>query len=261
MWTVGIFALNCGPVVMGFVLDYLGPKFTALLGEAGARLPAAVRHRDAPERRHTRGSRALCTGVLLNMLGLVLFGISGPDGPHAFIAAAIILGLGNITFHLAQFHISALFPRHRGLVSSAFVAGFTGSGVIMYILLLIFQDAGSTRCAPYGPCVHVPGPGLCCACTCPGLVARAPFCAVRSAAYKGVIIGYAGICALWLPLEAWMMPNDSFKVGSIYLMTPKWRFERRQRNGVCGWVGEGGGGGSGLSRRRCICRLGPRALG
>lgn len=114
IWTVGIFALNCGPVLMGFVLDYLGPKFTAILG------------------------------VCLNMLGLILFGVSSTSGTNAFIAAAIILGLGNITFHLAQFHISALYPRKRGLVSSVFVAGFTGSGIIMYILLLIFQDAGYT---------------------------------------------------------------------------------------------------------------------
>jgi hypothetical protein len=35
LWTVGIFALNCGPVLMGFVLDYLGPKFTAILGMWG----------------------------------------------------------------------------------------------------------------------------------------------------------------------------------------------------------------------------------
>ena len=100
---------------MGFVLDYLGPKVTAILG------------------------------VLLNILGLILFGVSSSDGTDAFVAAAIILGLGNITFHLAQFHISALYPRKRGLVSSVFVAGFTGSGIIMYILLLIFQDAGSTQ--------------------------------------------------------------------------------------------------------------------
>lgn len=115
LWTVGIFALNCGPVAMGFVLDYLGPKFSGILG------------------------------VCLNMLGLVLFAVSSTEGTNAFVAAAIILGLGNITFHLAQFHISALFPRKRGLVSAVFVAGFTGSGIIMYLLLLIFESAGSTR--------------------------------------------------------------------------------------------------------------------
>lgn len=33
LWTIGIFCLNCGPVIMGFVLDYLGPKFTGILGK------------------------------------------------------------------------------------------------------------------------------------------------------------------------------------------------------------------------------------
>ena len=99
LWTLGIFSLNFGPVLMGFVLDYLGPKFTSIIG------------------------------VFLNMLGLILFGVSSPSGFRAFIPAAILLGLGNITFHLAQFHISSLFPTKRGLISSVFVAGFTGSGL------------------------------------------------------------------------------------------------------------------------------------
>ena len=112
LWTVGIFALNFGPVLMGFVLDYLGPRFTAILG------------------------------VSLNMLGLILFGASSSNGFNGFIAAAIILGLGNITFHLAQFHISSLFPTKRGMVTSIFVAGFTGSGIMMYVLQLIYEAAG-----------------------------------------------------------------------------------------------------------------------
>jgi len=164
LWTVGIFALNFGPVMMGFVLDYLGPKFTAILG------------------------------VLLNMLGLIFFGVSSSNGFNAFIAAAIMLGLGNITFHLAQFHISSLFPTKRGFITSVFVAGFTGSGIMMYILQLIYEAAGST-----------------------------------STAYTWVLIGYAVICALWAPILAWMMPNDSFKVGEIYLLRNDWRFEKRLR--------------------------------
>lgn len=87
-------------------------------------------------------------GVLLNMTALVLFGVSSSSGLNAFVPAAILMGLGNITFHLAQFHISALFPRSRGLVASIFVAGFTGCGIIMYLLMLIFESAGGTRCAP-----------------------------------------------------------------------------------------------------------------
>ena len=168
LWTVGIFALNCGPVIMGFVLDYLGPKFTGILGRPPARLPrcsfapllflcslgqhlhAAHQGASRPIQASTKyiytRRRALppSPGVVLNMLGLVLFGVSSSTGTDAFIPAAVILGLGNITFHLAQFHISALFPRKRGLVSAVFVAGFTGSGIIMYLLLLIFQAAGST---------------------------------------------------------------------------------------------------------------------
>jgi MFS family permease len=150
---------------MGFVLDYLGPKFTAILG------------------------------VFLNMLGLILFAVSSSSGANAFIPAAIILGLGNITFHLAQFHISALFPRKRGLVSSVFVAGFTGSGIIMYLLLLIFEDGGATI-----------------------------------SAYRAVLLGYSGVCALWVPLIAWMMPNDSFRIGMVFLLRNDWKFDVLQRS-------------------------------
>ncbi len=79
------------------------------------------------------------------MVALVLFGVSSSGGFNAFIPAAILLGLGNITFHLAQFHISALFPRSRGLVASVFVAGYTGCGIVMYLLMLIFDSAGSSQ--------------------------------------------------------------------------------------------------------------------
>lgn len=34
LWTIGVFALNFGPVIVGPVLDYVGPKITAMLGES-----------------------------------------------------------------------------------------------------------------------------------------------------------------------------------------------------------------------------------
>lgn len=43
---------------------------------------------------------------------------------------------------------AGLFPRQRGLISSLFVAGFTGCGIIFYILERIFVDLGSSQCAP-----------------------------------------------------------------------------------------------------------------
>ena len=87
----------------------------------------------------------LCdTGTLLNMLGLILIACSKEGGFNGLPAGAVILGLGGITYHLAQFHISNLFPGKRGLISSLYVAGFTGCGIIFYILYEIYNDLGGS---------------------------------------------------------------------------------------------------------------------
>ena len=80
------------------------------------------------------------------MLGLILLGLSNSHDFNALHAAVIIIGLGGITYHLSNLHISNLFPTSRGLISSLFVAGFTGSGIIFWILSEIFNDMGKTRC-------------------------------------------------------------------------------------------------------------------
>jgi len=88
---------------------------------------------------------SLCdAGTLLNMLGLILIACSKEGGFNGLPAGAVILGLGGITYHLAQFHISNLFPGKRGLISSLFVAGFTGCGIIFYILYEIYNDLGGS---------------------------------------------------------------------------------------------------------------------
>lgn len=33
LWTIGVFALNFGPVLVGGVLDLVGPKWTSVLGQ------------------------------------------------------------------------------------------------------------------------------------------------------------------------------------------------------------------------------------
>ena len=38
LWTIGVFALNFGPVIVGPILDYVGPKLTAILGAPFLRL-------------------------------------------------------------------------------------------------------------------------------------------------------------------------------------------------------------------------------
>ncbi|KAA6416796.1 MAG: hypothetical protein FRX49_13246 [Trebouxia sp. A1-2] len=164
LWTIGIFALNFGPVFVGPILDWVGPKLTSVLG------------------------------TLLNMLGLILIACSKEGGFNGLPAGAVILGLGGITYHLAQFHISNLFPGKRGLISSLYVAGFTGCGIIFYILYEIYNDLGGS-----------------------------------TAAYRGTIIIYAFIIFLWVPLNLWMMPWTALRIGEVYVMTTKWQFKAVQR--------------------------------
>lgn len=80
------------------------------------------------------------------MLALILLSCSNSHDFNALAPGTVILGLAGITFHLSQFHMSNLFPRSRGFISSLLVAGFTGCGAIFYFLDLIFIAAGSTRC-------------------------------------------------------------------------------------------------------------------
>lgn len=79
------------------------------------------------------------------MVGLILLGCSNTHDFNGLPAGAVILGLAGITFHLSQLHISNLFPRSRGFISSLLVAGFTGCGVIFYLLDLIFVAVGGSR--------------------------------------------------------------------------------------------------------------------
>lgn len=79
------------------------------------------------------------------MLALILLACSNSHDFNALAPGAVILGLAGITFHLSQFHMSNLFPRSRGFISSLLVAGFTGCGAVFYFLDLIFIAAGSTR--------------------------------------------------------------------------------------------------------------------
>ena len=56
-------------------------------------------------------------------------------------------GLGGVAYHLAQFNTASLFPRHRGLISGAFVAGFVGSGLSFFLLRAIINALGGSYAA------------------------------------------------------------------------------------------------------------------
>lgn len=74
------------------------------------------------------------------------------------------------------------------------------------------------------------------------------------------MLSYAGICSLWIPLLAWMMPGHSFRVGMLYLMRKDWTFEVRLRNGgltrgAPGWWCWAGALGACVDARWCYVRL------
>ncbi len=53
-------------------------------------------------------------GCLLNVVGLVFLGVSHTaGGVNLLHPGAILIGLGGITFHLAQVHRSDAFTRHE----------------------------------------------------------------------------------------------------------------------------------------------------
>lgn len=68
-----------------------------------------------------------------------------------------------------------------------------------------------------------------------------PVSAARRAAYRTIMLSYAGVCSLWIPLLAWMMPSHSFRVGMMYLMRRDWTFEVRLRSGGFWFAGQGRG--------------------
>ena len=61
--------------------------------------------------------------------------------------AGIRTGLGGVAFHLAQFNLSSAFPHARGLVASAFVAGFVGSGLAFFVLRAVINALGGSYAA------------------------------------------------------------------------------------------------------------------
>lgn len=169
LWTIGIFALNFGPVLVGPVLDKIKPRWTSVIG------------------------------CLFNMVGMVFLGVSHTAyGVNLLHPGVIFVGLGGITFHLAQFHISGLFPRKRGLISSLLVSGFTGSAIVFFVLQRIFESLGSTQ-----------------------------------AAFRGVLLVYGIVfCGAYIPIMIYFMPPEPFETGQVYVFGGSWRPVTKQRSEV-----------------------------
>lgn len=107
IWTLGVMAVNFGPVFIGPMLDVCGPKYTVLFG------------------------------TLVNASAVLLLAASDSRTFDGFPAAAVGLGFGGIAYHLSQFHKGDLFPVVKGVVSSLFNAAFSLSACVMPVLLAI----------------------------------------------------------------------------------------------------------------------------
>lgn len=69
LWTLGIFALNFGPVLVGPVLDGLGPMWTAVMGEALCRKSVTMSAQATPRTGHPCASNRPCKPMAADQCG------------------------------------------------------------------------------------------------------------------------------------------------------------------------------------------------
>ncbi len=154
-------------------------------------------------------------------------------------------GLGGVAFHLAQFNTSSAFPRARGLVSGAFVAGFVGSGLAFFVLRAIinilggsaeaYRPAASFLCSsrlsttalacPFEDLDKCPAAEVVAAHT-PGL--RESIQNIQTSCCRGVLLVFAALVALWMPLGLWAFPRRPLQLGQVcflncILLPANWR--------------------------------------
>lgn len=98
------------------------------------------------------------------------------------------MGIGGIAFHLSQMHTSALFPKARGLVSGTFVAGFSGSGLMFFILRAVVNGLSGSQ-----------------------------------SVYRGTLLVFSALVALWIPIGYWIFPRRPMQLGQVYVCK-SWRF-------------------------------------
>ena len=114
IFTAGFFTLIGGRVAMGYILDTRGPRACS------------------------------CAGLALVVLGSVLFSFSDEHSFNAFAPGLALMGFGGSGVHIANFHISNLFPERKGSIIASYSAAFAGSA-IMFPLFRLAQVAGMSR--------------------------------------------------------------------------------------------------------------------
>eukprot|EP00746_Dinoflagellata_sp_MGD_P156881 gnl/MRDRNA2_/MRDRNA2_86009_c1_seq12.p1 gnl/MRDRNA2_/MRDRNA2_86009_c1~~gnl/MRDRNA2_/MRDRNA2_86009_c1_seq12.p1 ORF type:complete len:472 (+),score=51.54 gnl/MRDRNA2_/MRDRNA2_86009_c1_seq12:74-1417(+) len=104
MFTFGYCSLKASRLGWGLLLDYAGPRFTAV------------------------------SSALTIVVGALLLSASFANLFDGFIPAFALVGLGGSGIHLASFHISNLFPAKKKTVITSFSSAFNSSGLIPLVL-------------------------------------------------------------------------------------------------------------------------------
>jgi hypothetical protein len=91
------------------------------------------------------------------------------------------MSMGGLSYHMGQFHIAQLFPENRGLVSSLYVGAFIASGVVFEVVRAIFNSVGG---------------GM--------------------QVFRAIMITFAVLGMVFVPLMLWMAPTKSFIAGQQY---------------------------------------------
>lgn len=99
VFTIATTMANAASIVIGFVLDHYGPRFTAICG------------------------------CLLYTLGSFLFGISSEKFPLYMLSYSLI-GVGGPFVFISSIHLSLAFPLYGGLVMAALTGAFDSSAIL-----------------------------------------------------------------------------------------------------------------------------------
>ena len=105
MFVIGTFASCLGPLLLGFVLDYYGPRVCSLVS------------------------------IALVGLGFLLFGISEKDGWQLFIPAISLIAFGGPGTQTSIIHLSNLFPTWKATATAC----ITGSFQLSFVVFLVFD--------------------------------------------------------------------------------------------------------------------------
>ena len=109
-------------------------------------------------------------------MGAVIFAFSDEDSFNAFAPGLALMGLGGSGVHIANFHISNLFPGIKSSIIATYSAAFAGSAILFPLLRVLYE--------------------------------------VTSIKRKEILLMWAGLLAMMLIADLMAMPDKPFPLGA-----------------------------------------------